>query len=420
MSHLNPRAVFWLTAHAVDMRYEVVNNGREGVPVLQFVKPLQLSMMRLLATRFALSWRENGPRPKWYTRSPSQPVGAPATLIDNPSAAAAAAAVRGSRANSLDLAAASSRPTTVSVSGATKSAHDGRATTTTTATGTGMMVVATQFDTRAAPAPPMTSKPAGPGLHLLVAEDNVLNHTVFDVLLRDTPHTYWWVLDGRACVEAYIAAINSEREKSGLAPLKSTLLPSNSSSGNSNNAEARAKARNPHESLSAPDQAQITPCRRFGPFDALLLDYYMPEMCGDAAAVEIRRFEHTHALAPIPIIGLTASDAKLTELCMRAGMNTVLTKPLHAPQLLALLGSLLNKPAPASAPPVQQRPLRLLSQRVQLPPMTAAPTAAVSSATGKAEPISESKTASSTATTSFPLPTGFPLPAGSSTLPPAL
>lgn len=64
----------------------------------------------------------------------------------------------------------------------------------------------------------------------------------------------------------------------------------------------------------------------------------MPEMHGQDATREIRRFEAEVGLPRCPIVALTAyASAEEAALCLDAGMDAVLTKPLIRADLYALL-----------------------------------------------------------------------------------
>ena len=72
--------------------------------------------------------------------------------------------------------------------------------------------------------------------------------------------------------------------------------------------------------------------------DLVLMDVSMPEMHGQDAAREIRRFEAETGLPRCPIVALTAyASAEEAALCLAAGMDAVLTKPLIRAELYALL-----------------------------------------------------------------------------------
>lgn len=73
-------------------------------------------------------------------------------------------------------------------------------------------------------------------------------------------------------------------------------------------------------------------------FDAILMDVSMPEMDGVDATREIRRLEAVGGWASAPIIGLTAhvlDDQR--SICLAAGMDDYLTKPVKRDQLIEAL-----------------------------------------------------------------------------------
>lgn len=74
-------------------------------------------------------------------------------------------------------------------------------------------------------------------------------------------------------------------------------------------------------------------------FDAVLMDWHMPVMDGLDATREIRQLIGERAL--VPVIGLTASALPDDRnICLNAGMNEVITKPVNARLLIKTLGDL--------------------------------------------------------------------------------
>jgi CheY-like chemotaxis protein len=74
-----------------------------------------------------------------------------------------------------------------------------------------------------------------------------------------------------------------------------------------------------------------------GPFDVVLMDIEMPEMDGFEAIAEIRRREQTTGAHQIVIATTARGQRADRELCLRAGMDGFLPKPLQKEQLTAAL-----------------------------------------------------------------------------------
>jgi signal transduction histidine kinase/DNA-binding response OmpR family regulator/HPt (histidine-containing phosphotransfer) domain-containing protein len=95
-------------------------------------------------------------------------------------------------------------------------------------------------------------------------------------------------------------------------------------------------ANNGREALDVLDDAN------FG-FDIVLMDVQMPEMDGLTATAAIRTHEQT-TNRHLPIIGITAHASHHdAELCRRAGMDDVVTKPVDFEKLFDVIGQLLQK-----------------------------------------------------------------------------
>lgn len=72
------------------------------------------------------------------------------------------------------------------------------------------------------------------------------------------------------------------------------------------------------------------------PFDLILMDCFMPDMDGFAAAGEIRRLEN--GMSHTIIIALTANASQGDrELCLSAGMDDYLAKPIQLEKVQQML-----------------------------------------------------------------------------------
>jgi CheY-like chemotaxis protein len=99
---------------------------------------------------------------------------------------------------------------------------------------------------------------------------------------------------------------------------------------------AVAVANNGREALAALAQEH---------FDVVLMDVQMPEMDGIEATAAIREFEKTTG-GHVPIIAVTAHALKGDEQrCLAAGMDRYLAKPVRARDLLAVIEELTQIPA---------------------------------------------------------------------------
>jgi CheY-like chemotaxis protein len=108
--------------------------------------------------------------------------------------------------------------------------------------------------------------------------------------------------------------------------------------------------RHGHELTFAADGAEAVELASRGRFDLVLMDVQMPVMDGLEATRRIR------ALPPpagrVPIVRLTASVAPdERRLCLEAGMDRVLGKPVDWPGLLATLAALAGPGEPGGAAP---------------------------------------------------------------------
>jgi len=84
-----------------------------------------------------------------------------------------------------------------------------------------------------------------------------------------------------------------------------------------------------------------------GHYDLVLMDCEMQEMDGFTATEQIRRWEQQHALAPVPIIALTAHILpEHRERARLAGMDGHMAKPVELAQLKALLDYWMERRTP--------------------------------------------------------------------------
>jgi Amt family ammonium transporter len=90
-----------------------------------------------------------------------------------------------------------------------------------------------------------------------------------------------------------------------------------------------------------------------GRYNLVLMDCSMPGMDGFEATRQIRRAEKADTASPprhIPIIALTANAIKGDrDLCLAAGMDDYVSKPLDPDRLIKAIQTLLAAPGPASA-----------------------------------------------------------------------
>ena len=76
--------------------------------------------------------------------------------------------------------------------------------------------------------------------------------------------------------------------------------------------------------------------------DVTLMDIQMPVMDGVEAVTRIRRQEHTSG-QHLPVVALTAHAMKEDEaVCLAAGMDGYVTKPINPPDLYAVIERLLE------------------------------------------------------------------------------
>jgi two-component system sensor histidine kinase/response regulator len=97
-----------------------------------------------------------------------------------------------------------------------------------------------------------------------------------------------------------------------------------------------------HTIVSAVNGREALAAATAGGFDIVLMDVQMPEMDGLEATAAIRKLEASSG-KHVPIIALTAHAMKGDrEICMAAGMDEYLTKPINADRLFALVEALTS------------------------------------------------------------------------------
>ncbi len=162
-----------------------------------------------------------------------------------------------------------------------------------------LRVAAAQGMLTAGIAEPVAEEPAaspGPGLHVLVADDNPVNRKVAARVLDRAGHSAQLVTDGDAALDALEAA-------------------------------AAGTARR---------------------IDLVLMDVNMPGMDG-IAATKAWRFMSLDGGRRIPILGLTADASPETQArCIEAGMDGCLVKPVEPAQLIEAMHGLLPPGQPAA------------------------------------------------------------------------
>jgi CheY-like chemotaxis protein len=83
-------------------------------------------------------------------------------------------------------------------------------------------------------------------------------------------------------------------------------------------------------------------------FDLVLMDCHMPELDGYAATQEIRSKEMASGGARLPIVAVTANASDTDrELCLKAGMDDFVPKPIERKNLLAAVRRHLTATVPA-------------------------------------------------------------------------
>jgi CheY-like chemotaxis protein len=90
-----------------------------------------------------------------------------------------------------------------------------------------------------------------------------------------------------------------------------------------------------HSVEQAMDGYMAVEAARVEIFDAILMDCHMPLMDGYESTRQIRRLGHPHG--SVPIIAMTAADGATKAICLAAGMNDFMSKPVTRGQLANLL-----------------------------------------------------------------------------------
>jgi len=100
-----------------------------------------------------------------------------------------------------------------------------------------------------------------------------------------------------------------------------------------------------HSSVLVDDGEKAIAAWQREPFDVILMDVQMPVLDGLQATARIREREKATG-AHVPIIAMTAHVlAGDRERCLDAGMDSYISKPIHAPALLELIEGKVKHPA---------------------------------------------------------------------------
>jgi len=97
-----------------------------------------------------------------------------------------------------------------------------------------------------------------------------------------------------------------------------------------------------HRVTQATDGQEALSAARKGGFDLVLMDIQMPVMDGFEATNEIRAFELSQGLQPMPIVAMTAYALQGDkDRCLAAGMDEYITKPIREDDLRAVIDRLI-------------------------------------------------------------------------------
>jgi CheY-like chemotaxis protein len=100
-----------------------------------------------------------------------------------------------------------------------------------------------------------------------------------------------------------------------------------------------------HSVVAASNGREVLSALETQAFDLILMDVQMPEMDGLSATMAIRERERGSA-NHLPIIAVTAHAMKGDcERCLDAGMDSYITKPIRAAELLAAIEQVMTTPA---------------------------------------------------------------------------
>jgi CheY-like chemotaxis protein len=109
-----------------------------------------------------------------------------------------------------------------------------------------------------------------------------------------------------------------------------------------------------HTVLVARNGREALELARTETLDVILMDVQMPEMDGFAATAAIRDLE-AETGKRVPIVGVTAhATARDRRLCLAAGMDTYLSKPIRPDMLFAAIDEVIPGREKAPPPPVTQ------------------------------------------------------------------
>src|SRR6185369_8507890 len=124
-----------------------------------------------------------------------------------------------------------------------------------------------------------------------------------------------------------------------------------------------------HRIISAEDGWKALEAYESKRFDIVLMDVQMPGMDGLQATRAIRKYEHTRGRSePVPIVAMTAfAGNEDRQICLDAGMDDYLAKPITTAKLLQLLDKFCRRAEPVESAagdiPVTSAPIALPNER---------------------------------------------------------